>query len=202
MYTLVQLKSKYHLSTRRRFVENGVHSNGPLRGIERGAIDKDGHIIGRSEFTMIAPSINYAYDDSSYGDLPYLNHRNNIVVVYHNTTNIPEVFKNPDYLITDDENDKDPRSIYLPISNQRIGNLWELIQERRMLNHNLDKTQIKLLLNYDMEHVLVALDKGFTARSVDKKNDEGKTEFLANKVRELDEMLANFQAQFSKKATI
>ena len=201
MYTLVQLKSKYHLTYKSNFVKDGVaNDNRPLR--YRGDIeDRDGHIVRDNSLSISDELKNYVIsDDHRCGISLGINHK--IVAVYHNTTTIPDVFKSPDYIITDDENDKDPRSIYVPVDENRpVQNLDKLIQERRMINHNLDKTQIKLLMNYDMEHVLVALDKAFTAKN---KVEEGnsKVEFLNNKVRELTEMLNEFQAKFTQKAAI
>ncbi len=203
MYTLVELKSKYHLAFKHSFAKDGVRggSDTPLR-MSRDTHDRDGQILCNSKFFLsYSEPTNYAISNNFISGCPQFDMSKSIVVVHHNTTTIPDIFKSPDYIITDDENDKDPRSIYVPADeNRSVQNLDKLIQERRMINHNLDKTQIKLLMNYDMEHVLVALDKAFTAKNEARENS--KVEFLTNKVHELIEMFDEFQTKFAQKATI
>lgn len=192
MYTLVQLKSKYYICPRFYFYSDNrnLHPSNPLRCKDTNK-ERDGYIECNPTFVDRSKVGNYVLS-CSYHIMGSAS--KGVVIVYHNTTNIPDIFKSPDYIITDDLDDEDPRCIYTPIDDKGLMNLWELIQERRMINHGLDKTQLKLLMNYDMEHVLIALDKAFTAKSEIEKDN--------SKVRELTEMLDDFQAKFTQKAAI
>lgn len=116
------------------------------------------------------PKFHEEFGDSlgTHGSMSH-NHGNNIILYYNKQpVNKPE----PDYIITNNKDDKDPRCVYIATQpgvgayyNSKFvsySTINEIIDAERIKRYGLEKTQLKLLMNYDMESLLIRLDKEFT----------------------------------------